>query len=292
MNLKNQDKRLKNFKKMKIIVNANRSISLIEIYKISKKIRQNYNNFQISKYFIEQIGEKLQLFSNLKYVRKDEKSVLWIYITEEQKYTKDFYLETEKVIVQKASKSDIFIAVGQNSKQFLAINNFEIIKSFDQKINKNISEQISFISQLLIDSRKVDKINILLHTNKIPDSVLTIYPMNKINFNYQDSPLVEYDVAKKKFYPNVEQFLKTQEKIYLDSIIKIALLESSFIVFKNKIIQENKTLKEIDQTILNLRRNISKIKQELELEELVLLTSNEIDTVFGHDKPVEVDHEK
>ncbi|MDW2909338.1 hypothetical protein [Mesomycoplasma ovipneumoniae] len=81
------------------------------------------------------------------------------------------------------------------------------------------------------------------------------------------------NLDKVRFFPNFEEFYQTQIQTYFATSVQVLLLESQFIVYKNKLIHENTLLKEIEEKILRLKTTILKIERELEIEELNLIKS-------------------
>ncbi|WGG24648.1 hypothetical protein P0D28_03595 [Mycoplasmoides gallisepticum] len=77
-------------------------------------------------------------------------------------------------------------------------------------------------------------------------------------------------------YNNLQEFIVNEINSYLRNVVTSLLVESSLIVAKNNLVKYNKTISDLDETLLNLRREILKQKRELEIQELQMLTrSNE-----------------
>ncbi|BAQ54684.1 MSC_0622 family F1-like ATPase gamma subunit [Mycoplasmopsis arginini] len=296
MHLKKWEEKLQNLEGILTKVNNSKNILLIDIMKLTRKLKFNISNALLNINLIKAIKEKYdiknklindsqkegKLSQKIKNVFK-RKSVLWIYLTENQKYSTDSYSRYEKKLLENVNpKKDDFIAIGQRANEFCKQNNFNIIKSFgeEDKQTNNIAWIISQFVKILHIDNNYNKVNFVLNTNKNYNSYFTILPIDQFDVNKLVSKMDEektlFDISDYKIYPGIEDFIENEINIFLENAIYSLLIESSFYNAKNDLVTTNKIINQIEEEITKIKKKIIRTKREKEIEEIVLLTrSNE-----------------
>lgn len=272
MNVNNKEKRTKIFNSLYKIFKIRRSSTLIEIYKLSKQFKEDFDRTLISHEYIKFLENKY----NFSY-KQSSKKVLWIYIKEDKKYNKDAYNKIEKNLIKKVSKNDEFIVIGKKALEFAKQNNYKVIYSFD-KVQNDISlhQQLSFITKKFMTNKTFHKIQAVLYSNRIKNYTTSIYPFNEFDFNLnkiENSNTLNLS-NESNFYLEVDQFYNSVVEHYLFNFFKSLINESLFISYKTKLIYENQTIKELESEIDKLKKDIIKEKRESEIEELSIIGAN------------------
>ncbi|MGY6172108.1 MSC_0622 family F1-like ATPase gamma subunit [Candidatus Mycoplasma pogonae] len=290
MNLKNQINKLKSFEKIHQIVDINRNISLIEIQRLNYKITLLYENFSIGKMLLQKLAQKSNIknflldnfaskniFKNK--LKKYEKK-LFIYVTENEKYLDGFYDRVELNILKNLNPLDQIVTIGEKAKQFAIKNQIKIYKNIPKpEITEifSLSEKLGLIIKEDLVNKNFSKIIFGINSNKVNSSQAIIFPINSFEFNYAKNSELEEKIHSNinqfAFHPSIEEFVENQSILYLQQAIELLLLESTFIIFKNKLINENQMLKKMEEKIKLLNREIIKYKREMEIQEIILITA-------------------
>lgn len=276
MNINEKREKRANFVKIYDLVSLNRSISLIKISLLLRTIKNVYEFFLTGQYFLTKFRPqrsitKLTLLT--KQTLSKQNINLWIYPSSSEKYTQNFFDQIEAKIFENWNEKDFIIPLGERAINFAKQKNMEILASFENLDNIfSNSEKIGEIIQYGIKNRQFSSVKMAVYSNKIPNYIATIFPLNQFEFKIEASQTtlkeIEKNLEKIRFFPNFEEFYQSQILSYFVSSVQILLLESQFIVYKNKLIHENTLLKEIEEKIHQLKTSILKIERELEIEEL------------------------
>ncbi|PAK20941.1 hypothetical protein CJJ23_04600 [Mycoplasmopsis agassizii] len=286
MDLKKHVQRLKNFDQVQKIVSLNRNLSLIEINLLQKRIRSSLSNSVFAKIIIQKLHDLRNVNSiyfsedkDLLFNKKKPKKTLWIYLTNVQKYTKSFYERTDKVLEKNHDIHDSYISLGIESREKIQSLNYKLIASYDDFSTKDLSIELSELIRIQIEEEKFDEVKMIVSSNKLKDYTAQLYPINNFYFKYPKSQIdslrsKNINFEKFQILPNIDEFFNSILNFYFQSTLEALIAEASFINYKNKLIEENKQLKKIDEEILKTKIKINKEKRELEIEEIVMITQN------------------
>ncbi|VEU62099.1 Uncharacterised protein [Mesomycoplasma dispar] len=280
MNINEKKEKRANFVKIYDLVSLNRNISLIQINLLLRTIRNVYEFFLIGQYFLTKFSSQRSISSKLTLITRKaltrQNINLWIYPSSNEKYTQNFFDQIEHKILENYTEKDFIIPLGVRAIEFAKKKNMKIIQSFEDLSNSfENSNKIAQIIEHGIKNRQFSSVKMAVYSNKIPNFIATIFPLNQFEFKMETSQealeIIENNLEKVRFFPNFEEFYQTQIHTYFASSVQVLLLESQFIVYKNKLIHENTLLKEIEEKIHHLKTTILKIERELEIEELNLI---------------------
>lgn len=293
MNLKTKKEKLENYLKLNDIVNLNWSISLIEINRLMNKTNKASLNVNLNSRLINVLSTLGIEIANLhivnkhwfsKKAKKQSQKTLWIYPTSDEKYTTAFFTAVEEEILSSIQPQDQIVCIGKKAIAFATKNNFNILVAYENELDINqIAMQLSIVLGKHIKDFGYDNIYFMVKNQHQKDLKTVIFPVDKNNIQLPDNDLIKTDQIKNEklfkkalFYPSVRVFSKNMLVNYFYTSINLLLLESLFIVYKNKLINENKTLKELEEKIKYNKREILKIKRELEIEEMNLIESDKL----------------
>nr|WP_238543396.1 hypothetical protein [Metamycoplasma auris] len=269
-------------------VNNKKNILLIDIMKLTKRLKFNVSNALLNIALINEVKNhyaiKNKLINSSKITSKikkifKKKSILWIYVTENQKYSTDSYSRYENTIQKLANKkNDDFIVIGERAQAFCVQNDFNIIKSFSEndKQSKRLPWIISQIIKVLHAENNYDEVNFVLNTNRNYNGYFTILPIEKFDVNKlvseqnQTESIINFEQFK--IFPNIEEFIDKEINIFLENAVYSLMIESSFYNAKNDLVTTNKVINQIEDEISSVKKKIIRNKREKEIEEIVLLT--------------------
>ncbi|WP_434343882.1 hypothetical protein V2P32_02060 [Mycoplasma sp. 06067-C1-B144P-99-0482-3] len=282
-NLKTIQQRLSNEKNI-LLIDMIKQNALLNYYVKNALWNQNIisllqNEYKIKNNLISEIKiSKNKLINKLKDFISQPKE-LWIYVTEEQKYSTDSYSRYEKHILNNIKKSSAdFITIGDRAKEFCSQNKLNVIYNVDQKqaISK-LSWILTLIVKFLFSQYNYQSLHFVINSNKNKDNNFTILPLTKFNVNSLSETENKFDltnIKEFKIFPDIDNYIQTQIDNFIENSIQSLLVESSFYKTKNELIKTNKTINEVDEEVKKLNKKIIRIKREKEIEEIVLLTSN------------------
>ena len=288
MHLKVIEQKKKALNNILLKVNNEKNIFLIKIMKLNQQLGFHTKNAVINRNLILNLQQKYDIKNDLLskksfFIKKWSRKNLWIYITEEQKYSTDSYSRYENTILKENKNSkDDFITIGEQAKSFCQKNKFNILKSYAKNNfqDKEIDELFIVIKMLYLTA-EYSSVRFVINSNKNYDSFFTILPINEFNFDKfvpynteENSYLENLEITKFKIYPNINEFVNTEINIFIQNAINALICESSFYSAKSGLVTTNKIIKEIDEQKNKLSRQIARIKNEKEIEELSLLTRN------------------
>ncbi|RCJ03114.1 hypothetical protein DSQ43_00275 [Ureaplasma urealyticum] len=285
MQLKDLINKKKNLNNINLKVSNERNIFLINIMKLNQRLTFfSKNAFEIKEsilslkriYNIKHDMLRHEERKIFKFLNKINDRVLWIYLTEEQKYSTDSYSRYEQKILETIkSNRDDFILIGQGAIEFGKNHNLNILQTFNDSNIKNLTTQLTKMIMILYTFDNYKKVNFVINSNKNYDGHFTILPMNEfrfdkfINLEKCDSNIIDFQ--KVKIYPNLNEFINVQINVFLVNIINNLITESSFYKTKNGLVATNNILKELDYNLSKIQRKITRVKTELQIEEINLL---------------------
>ncbi|VEU70202.1 MSC_0622 family F1-like ATPase gamma subunit [Mycoplasmopsis glycophila] len=290
MHVKKIKEKLVSLSKLMKIVESKKNITLIDILKLSKKISIYYERAIQTKHVIESILENHNVDSPLlnsnkllnnqfavlkKLNNKHTNKTIWVYITEEEKYSTNSYFKQEKHLSSVFKEEDLIIAIGERAIRFAKSANYNILFS----AQKNDVEILSTILPSLIENYYqtygFHDLKFILNSSKIKNNHLDVLPMKNLNFNLNVKSLKfekAIDVQKMKIYPDVKEFVEAELVGYLTYIFYTLLNESSLIYLKYKLVAQNQKINDLEKKYKQMNLHMLRGKRELEVEELSLLS--------------------
>lgn len=286
MHLKKYEEKLQNLNNILTKVNNSKNILLIDIMKLTRKLKFDISNALLNISLITEIKNQYAIKNKLlntdkKITNKNKKkqTSLWIYVTEKQKYSTDSYSRYEKTILNYVNKKhDDFIVVGERALQFCKQNDFNVIKHFleSEEKNKSLPWIISQLIKILHVENNYDYVNFVINTNKNYNGYFTLLPIDQFDVNklaHQElEPSRLNNFANYKIYPGIEEFIDNEINIFLENAVRSLMIESSFYNAKNDLVTTNKIINQIEDEITIVKKKIIRSKREKEIEEIVLLT--------------------
>ncbi|MDJ1646596.1 MSC_0622 family F1-like ATPase gamma subunit [Mycoplasma phocimorsus] len=282
MELGKIEKKYKNIQHISKKVQNDKNILTISIMKKSNIINNSVELARNSQYILEFLKEKYNIDGYLKPRKipffKGNSKELWIYVTEEKTKLTNPHERYEKLILKSRKKTRVdFITVGEAAFKFCKKNRFNIIKKFEGKETDKIREEVAKFITKVSEVENYKSIKFIINSNKNLHGYFTLFPFENSNINllYRNSTKqhLENDIKKYQIIPEVNVFIKSLTRIYLFYSICSLMLESNLYNAKVSLVALNKTIKTIDEMMLKLKRKISRVRRELELEELIMLTN-------------------
>lgn len=283
--------KVENLKKINMKVNNDKNILLINMMKLNKNLSYYIQSAIKNKNLIDAVGNQYNI-KNM-FVHKNTKSnflnkikqifikqkELWIYTTEQQKYATDSYSRYERYILEKTKNKNVdFITIGDRAYNFCKQNKFNVIKDFPTNTQSVLAFELSQIIKILYLEQNYRKVRFVLNTNKNFKGSFTILPTQEFDvYKLSSSTLIEtnkLDIKDFKIFPNVETFIDNEANIFIENVVNSLLIESSFYTTKNALVTANKIIKDLDENIMKLSRQAMRVKRQNEIEEIVMLTSN------------------
>ena len=283
--------KVENLKKINMKVNNDKNILLINMMKLNKNLSYYIQSAIKNKNLIDAVGNQYNI-KNM-FVHKNTKSnflnkikqifvkqkELWIYTTEQQKYATDSYSRYERYILEKTKNKNVdFITIGDKAYNFCKQNKFNVIKDFPTNTQSILAFELSQIIKILYLEQNYLKVRFVLNTNKNFKGSFTILPTQEFDvYKLSSSTLIEtnkLDIKDFKIFPNVETFIDNEANIFIENVVNSLLIESSFYTTKNALVTANKIIKDLDENIMKLSRQAMRVKRQNEIEEIIMLTSN------------------
>ena len=283
--------KVENLKKINMKVNNDKNILLINMMKLNKNLSYYIQSAIKNKNLIDTVGNQYNI-KNM-FVHKNTKSnflnkikqifvkqkELWIYTTEQQKYATDSYSRYERYILEKTKNKNVdFITIGDRAYNFCKQNKFNVIKDFPTNTQSILAFELSQIIKILYLEQNYRKVRFVLNTNKNFKGSFTILPTQEFDvYKLSSSTLIEtnkLDIKDFKIFPNVETFIDNEANIFIENVVNSLLIESSFYTTKNALVTANKIIKDLDENIMKLSRQAMRVKRQNEIEEIIMLTSN------------------
>ena len=283
--------KVENLKKINMKVNNDKNILLINMMKLNKNLSYYIQSAIKNKNLIDAVGNQYNI-KNM-FVHKNTKSnflnkikqifvkqkELWIYTTEQQKYATDSYSRYERYILEKTKNKNVdFITIGDRAYNFCKQNKFNVIKDFPTNTQSVLAFELSQIIKILYLEQNYRKVRFVLNTNKNFKGSFTILPTQEFDvYKLSSSTLIEtnkLDIKDFKIFPNIETFIDNEANIFIENVVNSLLIESSFYTTKNALVTANKIIKDLDENIMKLSRQAMRVKRQNEIEEIIMLTSN------------------
>lgn len=283
--------KIENLKKINMKVNNDKNILLINMMKLNKNLSYYIQSAIKNKNLIDAVGNQYNI-KNM-FVHKNTKSnflnkikqifvkqkELWIYTTEQQKYATDSYSRYERYILEKTKNKNVdFITIGDRAYNFCKQNKFNVIKDFPTNTQSILAFELSQIIKILYLEQNYRKVRFVLNTNKNFKGSFTILPTQEFDvYKLSSLTLIEtnkLDIKDFKIFPNVETFIDNEANIFIENVVNSLLIESSFYTTKNALVTANKIIKDLDENIMKLSRQAMRVKRQNEIEEIIMLTSN------------------
>lgn len=283
--------KVENLKKINMKVNNDKNILLINMMKLNKNLSYYIQSAVKNKNLIDAVGNqyniknmfvhkntKLNFLNKIKQIFVKQKE-LWIYTTEQQKYATDSYSRYERYILEKTKNKNVdFITIGDRAYNFCKQNKFNVIKDFPTNTQSILAFELSQIIKILYLEQNYRKVRFVLNTNKNFKGSFTILPTQEFDvYKLSSSTLIEtnkLDIKDFKIFPNVETFIDNEANIFIENVVNSLLIESSFYTTKNALVTANKIIKDLDENIMKLSRQAMRVKRQNEIEEIIMLTSN------------------
>lgn len=280
MKIQNSKKRILVLKKLYSLIKVSKLKSLSEIARFNKSFLKKFETALLSKDILN-FFEKNYKFDNIFFSgiinKKNLNSTLWVYVTEEHEINSFSYDSLNKEVLKKINmKNDLFIAIGKDAIDFCKKNNINTTVTFLDNNSEGLVQKLSAILYSVYINENANEIKFILNTNKTPDKIVSILPIQKLDININN---YEYkntkDFEKYKLYPSISNINKNIIFIYLNSIISALITESKFYTIKQKYVKQNDLLKEIDKKINLLKREELNNKRKELTEEIILASQNQ-----------------
>ncbi|APJ38368.1 MSC_0622 family F1-like ATPase gamma subunit [Mycoplasmopsis pullorum] len=289
MHIKKIKTKLNSFSKLMKIVESNKNITLINILKLSKQISFYYERALSSKRIIESLlgsnivnnpilnGETTFNIFNIKKSNKFSISkTIWIYVTEEEKYSTNSYLKYEKNLIKNIKKNDLIIPIGQRAINFATQNKYKILFSHSEN---QIDYLVHILPEFLLEFMEQNgffNINFVINSSKTKQSFLSVLPLSKMDFNLNVRHLEmekEMNIKRMNIYPNLNKFINSELNSYLTYMVFTLLNESALINEKYKLVAQNQKIHDLEKKYKQMHLSMLRGKRELEVEQLSLLSS-------------------
>ncbi|WP_324673176.1 hypothetical protein U5U50_01270 [Mycoplasma sp. 888] len=281
MNSKTIESKCNSLKKIYKIVESKKNITLINLLRLSKQIGYCLDRANYSKFIIEQIIDKYSINDFALNKKSDlltlgRLKTLWIYITEEEKYSTNSYQRHEKYLLRAINKSnDSIIAIGQRAIKFASDNEFNILFSFQKNEVDYLNE---LLPKIIINNFKINdyaNLNFVINSTKIKEKHIQLLPVNMNNFklkHHQHSQLFNSNINTHKISQDLNEFIDSETESYLNFAISSLLTESALIYEKYKLVAQNSTLNDLEEKIKFQKRQFLKVKREKEIEQISMLS--------------------
>ncbi|MCV3733987.1 hypothetical protein OF375_00060 [Ureaplasma miroungigenitalium] len=291
MNLKKKKEIVDNFIKLNDIVSLNRSLSLITIQQLMKKIKKQEKALIAHMSFLNQLSRKPKRIDN-------QPKTLYIYYAVNEKFTTGFYDNIEKYLQDHFSRQhDLLITIGEHAKHFsetvLSTNpDFHYLDVLDLN---SIARELAWLSQRNLKAQRVNQIVFLIRSNKTPAINTVLYPLEDFNFQLsldenEKSFFRTLNQQQFQFFESAKEFEDNALISFLTHALRTLLLESSFIVYKNKLIHENKILKDLEVRIKRAKMSLNRSMREQEIQELNLIHDHKKQGLKKYDKALPKNH--
>ncbi|WP_322912818.1 MSC_0622 family F1-like ATPase gamma subunit [Mycoplasmopsis felis] len=299
MHLKDIIQKKNNLENIRVKVNNDKNILLITIMKLTKKLSFYLDNSLLNIQLINALKNKYSIKNNFvssqnsklinnfqKILIKDKE--LYIYLTEEQKYGTDSYTRYETTILENIkNKNADFILIGERAIQFGAKNKLSVVKEFKNSSHKGLAKILTQLTKILFLDSTYKKVHFVINSNKNYKKPFTLLPLDNFDvdklLNIKHTNSLDSVIKTYKIYPNIEGFIENQIHIFLENAINALIVESSFYNAKNALVSTNQKSKQLDEEIIKVSKKINRIKQEKQIEEIVLLTKKK-KTIFEEGK--------
>ncbi|VEU76660.1 MSC_0622 family F1-like ATPase gamma subunit [Mycoplasmopsis columbina] len=281
MNIKKIKEKQEQLIKIYKIIESRKNITLVNILKLSKIVSFYLDRTNLSKVIIEEFLKKFNIINSTldkknSILNFKSKTNLWVYVTEEEKYSTNSYKKHEDTIIEKANiERDKFIVIGQRAVNFAEDQKLHVI--YQEKEN-NVATLSKILPKLIINTFKnneVNQLNVVINSSKISHKYIKLLPIKENNFEFKyhtKSSLKIDNLTSYKIYPNLDNFVESELENYLTFAIVSLLMESSLVKEKYNLVVQNKTLNDLEEKIAKQKRIYLRFKKDLEIEEISILS--------------------
>ncbi|WP_436359159.1 MSC_0622 family F1-like ATPase gamma subunit [Mycoplasma sp. 480] len=206
--------------------------------------------------------------------KEKNNSKLWIYVSEKIELNYLNYNNINDQLLKKFNfKKDFLITIGVEAINFANKNKIIPIFQTENTNEQQIYELGKIISEIY-GNKIVSEVIFILNSNRIKDNSITILPIDKFNFDLNNSTNFQQISFTNEhlIFPDIFNFIKNLFLIYLNSIVPALIYESSFFKLKQQLIHETRILKEIEKNIENIKIKTKELKRQNLTEEIVLLS--------------------
>lgn len=251
----------------------------LSMINIQNKFLQNK---LIDVHFIKTIYQKINLTYKIQpffYNALSKKNnCLYVYIAEELKLMGISHAAQEMYLLNNLKPNDYLIIIGNHAINFANVNNKNFILSFP-KNNLGILDELKTLIFEYYLTNKIGSVKFVFSSNKIIDNAITILPMNqlKIKFDFElKANKNKFEIDQISIYPNLEYFLEQLGMIYINNIIHGLLTEASSYILKQRLINIQNNINQIDKRIADSNYEMNKLKYN-EINSDILLTAQNIE---------------
>ena len=205
---------------------------------------------------------------------KSKSSTLWILVL----MPKSILSLSSKQLLQKIKnnyqKGDYIVTYGDEAKEFALKQKMRILVHYRNDEFDEMLKELAFIIYKLYISSRVDSIKFLLHSLKTKNEPVTILPIKDLKFISYEKKLLNQE-KNYFFYPNLTRLIESLAPIYINSITQTILEESRFYVLKQKLLNHESSLSNIDKRIDALKLKINKERQSKLTEEIISISQHD-----------------
>lgn len=271
------------------IVESKKNITLIDILKLSKRISIYYERAIQSKDIVQTLLEDHNVDSPLldfsalvseksffnKFKKVAAKKTIWVYVTEEEKYSTNSYFKHEKSLQEFFKEGDLMIAIGARAINFATQNGYPILFKSETNDLDRLANTLPALIESYYQNYGFHNLRFVLNSSKVKNSYLDVLPMESLNFNLNVKNLdleATIDIKKMNIYPDIKEFIETEMIAYLTYIFYTLLNESALIYLKYKLVAQNQKINDLEKKFKQTKLYMLRGKRELEIEELSLLS--------------------
>ncbi|MGZ9413783.1 MSC_0622 family F1-like ATPase gamma subunit [Mycoplasma sp. 5370] len=272
----NNSNSLKVFENLHATTKISRLNTILKISNINKGFEEKvFSSINVKNIlFSIENRYKLNSFFFKKSNKEKNNSKLWIYVSEKIELNYLNYNNINDELLKKFNfKKDFLITIGIEAINFANKNKIIPIFQTENTNEQQIYELEKIISEIY-GNKIVSEVIFVLNSNRIKDNSITILPIDKFNFDLNNSTNFQQISFTNEhlIFPDIFNFIKNLFLIYLNSIVPALIYESSFFKLKQQLIHETRILKEIEKNIENIKIKTRELKRQNLTEEIVLLS--------------------
>ncbi|OYD26685.1 hypothetical protein EI74_0619 [Mycoplasma testudineum] len=210
---------------------------------------------------------KSTFFEGHRYIVESKKML--IYVAEKAKYSALSFKRTDEEILELYKKNDLFIPIGDYAIEFAKKNGIPIYIQYET-IDISHVEELQVLAYQLYMSKKIISLHMTFPTNKLEDgNTMTILPVKDFMIEQKD---VKVNIKNVDIYPNLSDYIKNTNLIYLELTLTALIIEASFYSMKQKIIRIKTLLETVEDKIKKINNEILKEKRKTLTEEIIITT--------------------
>lgn len=270
-----------------IILEKRKKLNTIhEIIEISKfnimsELQDTYKQLE-SNFVLSHLSMNVMNFIENKYwvkskvnLMKANKSNIFVFLTFESKnFLKTSYDKHKEIIEREfVPGKDKIVAIGKEAIEFAKDREYEVTFS-TENYNENIGNELGSILNGLYLNHEVNKINFVCLSPQVKDKSVTIIPFKEMNIDYaQKEEYEEYGLfnlsSSHKFFPSVLNVISSLSFSYIIQITNALFLESKIYHIKSQIAKHDESMKNIESEINKLQRDLRKEKVAKETRDIL-----------------------